>query len=581
MTQTENNRFVVWAVIASQFAPPFMFAGVAVALPAMGADLKAGATSLGLVETLFLGGSLAFMLPVGRLADASDKRTLFKLGLLSFSSTSVVIGLLSSVPAILCMRFLQGICAAVCGATGPAILADIVPAERRGRAYGSLIGAVYSGLTLGPICAGLMIDAWGWRAVFLLSAAIIFVGYLLICLMLPSAWRRPEEWVQLPSTMLMVAAVLCLVAGSAALRSGPAGYGLLAAGITLAILFVLFQRRLRRPLLDVGALMRHHVLRGALLVQTLLYMSAFSTIFMLSIYMQVSLGHSARLTGQVLAIASILMALTSPVAGRLADRYPSWIISSCGVFGVMASTLLALALDENSSLVAVTLVIALQGLGYAFFASPNMTTIMNSVSASSVSMASALAAKSRALGMVTGMIITAVLISLNLGNEPVAQHPTRFIGIMATAFQILVGLSALALAVSPSWRFGDGGYNEVRQVRQVRQVRSMGCWGSIHPLQPPQHRIKLGEHIVVRRVLDVTAVTLLWLERFRRRLAVREVEVGPSFFDMRRVLERDFDRLAFAFEIALLGGAPRSARWWISSTSMVGSGKVPVRAKWA
>ena len=448
MTPASENRWTVWAIVASQFAPPFMFAGVAVALPALGADLEAGATSLGLVETLFLAGSLSFLLPVGRLADASDKRTLFKLGLLTFSVTSLLIGVSSSVPAILGIRFLQGATAAVCSATGPAILAEIVPAEQRGRAYGSLIGAVYAGLTLGPICAGLLIDAWGWRAVFLFSAGLLLLGYLLLRSMLPSAWRRPAEWPQLTSTLLVVAAVLCLVAGSATLRTGPVGYGVLVGGLVLATFFVALQRRLRRPLLDVGALMRHRVLRDALLVQMLLYMSAFSTIFMLSIYMQVSLGHSARLAGQVLAIGSILMALASPVAGRLADRYPPRIVSSFGVLGVLASVWVALMLDEGSSLVVVTLVLAVQGLGFAFFSSPNMTTIMNSVSAESTSMASALGAKSRSLGMVIGMLVTAILISLVLGNDPVAQHPVRFIGIMANAFSVLAAVSVVALVVS-------------------------------------------------------------------------------------------------------------------------------------
>ncbi len=452
MTQTSETRAtgaVVWAIIASQFAPPFMFAGVVVALPAMGDDLAAGATSLGLVETLFLAGSLSFLLPVGRLADASDKRTLFKLGLLSFSVTSLLIGLLSSVPVILCIRFLQGVTAAVCAATGPAILADIVPAERRGRAYGSMVGAVYAGLTLGPICAGLLIDVWGWRAVFLASAALLLAGYLLLRWMLPSKWRRPaRSAVHLPSTVLVVAAVLCLVGGSAALRVGPAGYGLLAGGLALAALFVLLQRRLSRPLLDVGALMRQAVLRNALLVQMLIYMSAFSSIFMLSIYMQVSLGHPARLAGQVLASGSILMALASPVAGRLADRYPPGAVASFGVGGVLASVIIATALHQGSSLAIVVLVLAVQGLGFAFFSSPNMTTIMNSVSADTVSMASALGAKSRSLGMVSGMLIAAVLISLSIGNDPIAEHPARFIGIMVTAFTVLATLSAMALAVS-------------------------------------------------------------------------------------------------------------------------------------
>jgi MFS family permease len=82
----KGHRLLVWTIVASQFAPPFMFSGVAVALPAMGSDLNAGAMSLGLVETLFLASQLAFLLPVGRLADARDKTTLYKLRLWASAS---------------------------------------------------------------------------------------------------------------------------------------------------------------------------------------------------------------------------------------------------------------------------------------------------------------------------------------------------------------------------------------------------------------------------------------------------------------------------------------------------------------
>jgi MFS family permease len=260
---TPRNQHLVWAIVASQFAPPFMFSGVAVALPAMGADLNAGATSLGLVETLFLAGSVAFLLPVGLLADASDKGTLYKVGLLGFGVSSVLIGMLSSMPAILFIRFLQRVASAVFAATGPAILADIVPAERRGRAYGSSVGMLYAGLTLGPVIAGTLVDTWGWRAVFLAGAATLLSGYLLIHFMIFSSWRRPAKSVHLTSTVLVVATVLCLVAGSATIRKGPVGYAYLASGLVLATVFVLLQRCMEQPLVDVDALMRNRVLRNA------------------------------------------------------------------------------------------------------------------------------------------------------------------------------------------------------------------------------------------------------------------------------------------------------------------------------
>src|SRR5215212_8594666 len=149
---SRDNRLLVAAIAASQFAQVFMISGVAVALPAMGVDLNAGAASLGLVETLFLAGSVAFLLPVGRLADASDKATLFKLGAISFGVCTLLVPLFSSVAVILFLRFMQGCTSAISAATGAAIVADVVPPERRGAAYGITIAAVYAGLTVGPVC---------------------------------------------------------------------------------------------------------------------------------------------------------------------------------------------------------------------------------------------------------------------------------------------------------------------------------------------------------------------------------------------------------------------------------------------
>jgi len=444
-----NSAFLVPAIIASQFAGPFMFSGVAVALPGMGTDLAAGATSLGLVETLFLAGSVAFLLPIGRLADASDKATLYKLGLASFGVCSLAVALFSSIPAILFLRFLQGVTSSATAATAPAIVADLVPPERRGAAYGMMIAAVYAGLTLGPVCAGFLVDRWGWRAVFWAGGALIVLGCIAIQLLLPSAWRRPPPGaVHGPSTALIAAAMLLLAFGCSTLRLPIFGYGCVAAGIALAVGFILLQRRLEQPLLNIEVLARNTVLSKALLVQLLLYTQAFCSVFMASIFMQVVLDAAARTAGQVLALGSLLMALIAPLAGRLSDKYRPVSVSSIGVGIAFASALFAVTLDEHAGLVRVALVLAVQGIGFAFFSSPNMTTIMNAVPAQRRSIASALAAQARSLGMLAGMLVTAAVVSIYIGDEPLARDPPLFARTMTIAFVVLAAVSFTALALS-------------------------------------------------------------------------------------------------------------------------------------
>src|SRR5687767_14372997 len=87
-----SDRLLVWAIVAAQFGPPFLFSGVAVALPSMGEQLQMSAVELGLVETTFLASSTAFLLPAGRLADAGDRRSLFKWGLVLFFLLTLTTG---------------------------------------------------------------------------------------------------------------------------------------------------------------------------------------------------------------------------------------------------------------------------------------------------------------------------------------------------------------------------------------------------------------------------------------------------------------------------------------------------------
>jgi MFS family permease len=447
--KASRAHLLVPAIAASQFAPPFMISGVAVALPALSADLGAGATALSLVETLFLAAAVALLLPAGRLGDAADKATLYKAGMAAFALSSIAIGLVSSVAAILALRLLQGAFSAAVQASGPALIADAVPPERRGRAFGITIGAIYAGLTLGPIVAGLLVELWGWRAVFIAGGALVLLLLAPIHLMLPAAWRRPPpRAVHLPSTALAAAAMLALVAGAATLREGAVGYGAMALGLALVGAFFFLQRRVAQPLLNVEFLARNRVLRNALVVQWLLYCNAFGTVFLLSLHMQSVLGASPNTAGQVIAIGTLLMAAIAPLAGFLTDRMRPAAIASAGVAIALAAALAATRLGAGSHLFFVAAVLAVQGVGFAFFSSPNMTMVMNAVPRERSGIASALSATARSLGMVSGMLIVAALVSLNLGHAPVDADPARFVATMRLSFWILAALTAAALVLS-------------------------------------------------------------------------------------------------------------------------------------
>lgn len=444
-----ESRSLVWSIIGVQFIVPFMVSGVTVTLPAIGAETGSGATSLGLFETLFLAGSVAVLLPAGRLADATDKATIYKLGLTAFGITTILVGLLSSMPAMLAVRFLQGAASALVSVAGPALLAECVPREHRGRFFGAMTASIYTGLTLGPIVAGLLVEAWGWRAVFAIGGIILIAARLLTQFVLRSKWRTPAPGaVHLPSTALVAASMLLFVSGTAYLSSGIIGYAVLVAGVVLGLLFVRIQRRLPQPLVDVNGLIQNLSLRTALLVRGMIYTNTIGTAFLLTLYLQSVLGHGAALSGQVLGVGSVLMAVVAPFSGALSDRYRPGPIAIAGVALIAVGGFVFASLSlEHSSLYWIATAVAIQGIGFAVFSSPNQTIIMNSVPPEQTSSAAALISAIRFLGMLAGMTLVVSLMSLYLGNEQVNQAPARFMQTMTTAFWILALLTSVAVVV--------------------------------------------------------------------------------------------------------------------------------------
>lgn len=448
MSDAPADRWLVHAIVASNFGPAFMFSGVAVALPAMGRDLTLSAVELGLVETTFLAASTAFLLPAGRLADATGRRTLLRWSFVAFGVLSAAIGLSSHGDTILVLRFLQGVAAALIGATGPAVLVELVPVERRGRAFGAVMSWAYAGLACGPLAAGWLVAHVSWRAVFLAGSAPILIGAAVIWWRLAPRWLPPGRWVHPPSLVLLLAGFTALLFGASVPAPGALVASTIGGGIVALGLFVLLQRRRHDPLLDVRELGSNGVLRSALLVQLLLYLNAYCSYFVLSLFLQVTKGMKSTEAGLVLAVGSAVMAVVAPFAGRLADRVRAQRVAAAGIVAVVASSALGLLLGPHAPWWHVVLVLATQGIGFGLFSSPNMTIIVGSLPRERSGIASAIAAQSRTLGMFAGMAAAGAFMAACIGDRAVTEDPARVADVVRGAYSVLLVTSALALLAS-------------------------------------------------------------------------------------------------------------------------------------
>jgi MFS family permease len=413
---TTATRPGVLVIALASFLVPFMGSALNLALPDIGARLDMSAGSLAWIATAYLISTAILQLPLAALADRIGHRRAFRHGLLLFSVATGACALSPNTAVLLVLRALSGAGAAMVFATGTAILTALVPAARRGRALGINVAVVYAALAAGPLLGGLLTHHLGWQSIFLVTGAAGLLAHHLARLLPPD---RPSP---VPAPALDRAGILLYSTGLAAAILGftrlarPTGTPLLLAGLVLLFLFARHERRHASPLLDTRLLLHNRPLRRSLLAALVNYSATSAITFLLSLHLQYTRGLDPRHAGIILVTQALLQSFTTLFAGRLSDRHAPARLATLGM-SITVIGLFFLALVSPSTPTAYLLpLLALLGIGFGTFSSPNTNLIMSAVTPPFYGQASALAGTARLLGQTLSMTIATMSITLYLGD---------------------------------------------------------------------------------------------------------------------------------------------------------------------
>jgi EmrB/QacA subfamily drug resistance transporter len=430
----------------------FLVSAVNIALPAIGRDLTLNAVRLSWVVTAFILAMALFTLPAGSWGDRSDNRRLFKLGVILFTLSSAICYVSPDGYRLIGARFLQGVGAALTGPTGQAILVSAFPAERRGQALGISVASVYGGLALGPLVGGIVTLHAGWRILFLIAVLLGLLSLLVSYLFLKGGGGRRNSAGRgdVTGTLLFMAGLAALVYGSS-LIPAVAGWALMGAGVALLLLFWRCERRARRPMLDTRLFSHNRLFARSALSALINYTATFAIIFFLSLYLQKVQGLSARDAGAIIVAQPAMMALFSPVVGKLSDRIQPRYLATAGMAMCTAGLGMFSLLGPATDVRIIIAILLWVGLGFALFSSPNMNTIMSSVDRRQYGQASGLASSMRVFGQIISMSIVTLLFSLLFGDRSIEEVPDPlFLRAMRWSFIIftLTGLPGIILSFS-------------------------------------------------------------------------------------------------------------------------------------
>lgn len=424
MQWTKQQISIVAVVAITSFMGTFLISSINIALPAIEKTFNLSAVTLSWILTAFLLATAMFLLPVGRWADFKGIRRMFKLGIIIFTIASLLCGISTSGFWLILFRYIQGIGAALTTTTGPAILVSGFLPQHRGRVLGLSVAAVYLGLAFGPFAGGLLTQYIGWRSIFFAAAALGVITTIVAFLFLGKDPARDAKnnKTDLKGTGMYMAGLVMLVYGSSRIPS-LTGWLLIAAGIAALIIFWMLETRSERPVIETRLYARNRLFAYSNLAALINYSATFAIIFLLSLYLQKIQGLSPRDAGIVLVAQPVMMALFSPVAGRLSDRIQPRYLTTLGMT-MCTIGLMALAfLSATTPIWMVVVILLWVGLGFAFFSSPNMNTIMSSVQKHQYGLASGSAATMRVLGQIISMTIATLFFAAILGNDAVESAP--------------------------------------------------------------------------------------------------------------------------------------------------------------
>lgn len=325
-----------------------------VGLPAMALVFNAPFQEVQWIVLAYLFAMTTLMVVAGRLGDLAGRRRMLLAGVVLFTTASLLCGVAPTLGLLVAARAAQGVGAALMMTLTMAMAGEITPMAGTGRAMGLLGTMSAVGTALGPSLGGVLIAAFGWRALFFVNVPLGILTFLIAHRQLPVDRR-------------------------AAVSESIAMW----------------------PLVPLARL-RDRRLTGALAMNAIVSAVMMATLVVGPFYLSRTLGLEAAMVGLVMSVGPLVTAITSTFAGRLADRAGAQRVTVIGLTAI-ASGCVALSIAPSAlGIPGYLLPIVITTLGYALFQTANNTSVMTDVGATERGVVSGMLNLSRNLGLITG-----------------------------------------------------------------------------------------------------------------------------------------------------------------------------------
>ncbi|MFM9612015.1 MFS transporter [Streptomyces niveiscabiei] len=451
-TPRERRAATLVMACAGVFVAYLPVTTVSVSLPAIQRALHASTAELSWVSDAFVLPMAALILTAGVFGDVHGRKKVFLAGLL-FSAIGAAIALSAgSIEVLWAGQAVSGLGAAALLPTTLALISHAVPDPReRGRFVGLWATSLMGALALGPVIAGLILEHFAWRWIYLLPVPASLLALLLVARLVPDSrapGTRRLDWPgQISAAVTITALVYGVIEGGAGSFTEARVVVALVLAVLGAVVFVVAERRSDSPMLDLK-LFRSPAFTATTLVAMISFLGLIGFFFALSLYF----GMVQQLTtlesaGRMLLVTLAAIVVSQP-ASRLMHRWSPRVLITGGLLMTSAALLSLTSIGIDTSYASLSWRLILLGLGLGFVITPMTATAVASVPHQLAGMAAAGNNAFRQVGGALGPAVLGAVLTTKAANA-LPGHLSDA-GISATATQQIAtavnegGLGAVA-----------------------------------------------------------------------------------------------------------------------------------------
>ena len=430
---TPQQKTTLFVSVVTAFITTFMGSALNLSVPDIERDFDISAADVGWIVTIYMLTCAALAVPFGSIADIFKKKKILWMGILIFGLSSFAAVFSYNMMMLLMFRLGQGIGASMIFSTNIAILVGAFEPSMRGRVLGYSTSATYVGLSAGPVIGGVLNHNFGWRAVFIAAAAVSAAAFYGALKKLPEEKENGKNHkFDIKGNLLYIASIVAMMYG-----------------IILLVVFIRTELRLSNPVMDIRLFKSNTAYAFSNFAALLNYGATFAISYLISIYLQVIAGYDSQTAGVILITSPVIMAVLSPLMGRLSDKHSPYIMSSAGM-GLCAAALVLFAfLPADAGVIRVIGILTISGLGFALFTSPNTNAVMTSVEKDSYGIASSILATMRSIGHTTSMAIVTAVAGVKMGGERLTDaNPAIIMDTIHMCFYIFTGLCIAGIFIA-------------------------------------------------------------------------------------------------------------------------------------